>query len=120
MIAATVTPISVRRAVQKFGTDVQTWRKLRGLTAEQVADRAGISRPTLRKLEHGSGNVSLEITLRVLRALGIMDVVVNSADPLRSDLGRLRSEEALPKRVRQPRAKVDADVSARGRTVGEA
>ena len=109
MIAATVTPISVRRAMRKFGTDVQTWRKLRGLTAEQVADRAGISRPTLRKLEHGNGNVSLDITLRVLRALGIMDVVANSADPLHSDLGRLRFEEALPKRVRQPRPKANAD-----------
>ncbi|MDJ0376445.1 helix-turn-helix transcriptional regulator [Cryobacterium sp. PH31-L1] len=95
------TPIPVRRAIRELGADAQTWRKLLGLTMEQVADRAGVSRGTLAKLESGNGGVSLETTLRIFRALGIMDTIVSSADPYRSDLGRLRSEEILPQRVRQ-------------------
>ena len=104
-----VTPIPVRRALRELGTDAQTWRKLLGLTAEQIADRAGVSRSTLTKLESGNGGVSLETALRVFRALGIMDTVVTSADPYRSDVGRLRSEEVLPQRVRQSLPKRGAD-----------
>ena len=43
--------------------------KLQGLTAEQVADRAGITRTTLRRLEHGDPNVGLDVFLEVCRAL---------------------------------------------------
>ena len=103
-----MTPIPVRRALRELGADTQTWRKLLGLTMEQVADRANISRTTLAKLESGNGGVSLENALRVFRALGIMDTVVNSADPYRSDVGRLRSEEILPQRVRQTKRVSDA------------
>lgn len=95
------TPIPVRRALRTFGDSVRTWRKLRGLTAEQVADRAGITRDTLRKLEQGTGGISLEKTLLVARSLGVMDLVVDAIDPYASDVGRLRSEEQLPERVRR-------------------
>ena len=82
------------------------WRRLRGLTAEEIADRAGISRATLSKLEAGTGGTSLENTLRVARALGVMNEIVAALDPLSTDIGRLRSEELLPQRVRhrKPRA----------------
>ncbi|WP_104194324.1 helix-turn-helix domain-containing protein [Cryobacterium sp. M25] len=110
MVEKRLTPIPVRRALRELGIDIQTWRKLLGLTAAQVADRAGMSRATLHKLESGQGGVSLETALRVFRALGIMDTVVESADPYRSDIGRLRSEEVLPQRVRQSRPKKQADV----------
>ena len=43
--------------------------KLQGPTAEQVADRAGITRTTLRRLEHGDPNVGLDVFLEVCRAL---------------------------------------------------
>jgi hypothetical protein len=38
--------------------------------------------------------------MRVLRTIGIMDAVVKSADPYETDVGRLRMDETLPKRVR--------------------
>jgi hypothetical protein len=50
-------------------------------------------------LENGAG-ATLENTLRVVRALGVLDVLVSALDPYRSDVGRLRSAEALPQRVR--------------------
>ena len=76
------------------------WRKLRGLTQTQLADRANVGRRTLVRLEQGEGAVSLEKTLRVLRALGVLEGLSRALDPYESDIGRLRSDEQLPRRVR--------------------
>jgi len=93
-------PPPVRRALAHVAEDVAVWRKLRGLTQAQLADRAGVSRDTLVRLEGGDGGVSVEKLLRVLRALGVLDAVPRALDPYATDVGRMRSEELLPKRVR--------------------
>lgn len=93
-------PSAVRRALADSARDVSTWRKLRGLTQVQLADRAGVGLNTLRRLESGDGSVTLENTLRILRALGILGDVSRALDPYESDIGRLRSDERLPKRIR--------------------
>ncbi len=84
-------------------------RKLRGLTQAQLADRAGIGRATLARFEQGDGGISLEGLLRVLRALGILDSLTRALDPYESDVGRLRSGEELPRRVRPLRLAEDED-----------
>lgn len=93
-------PLPVRRALRELGDHVQTWRKLRGLTQAQLADRAGVNRRTIVRIEHGDGKVSLEITLRTLHALGVLDSVQKAIDPFETDVGRLRADEQLPRRVR--------------------
>ena len=93
-------PPPVRRALAHVADDVAAWRKLRGLTQAQLADRSGVSRDTLARLEGGAGGVSVENLLRVLRALGVLDSLVKALDPYETDVGRLRSEERLPQRVR--------------------
>ncbi|MBB3045758.1 helix-turn-helix domain-containing protein [Nocardioides soli] len=90
------------RAGRQLGSHVATWRKLQNLTAEQLADRAGISRPTLTKLESGNLGVTLSTYLNVLRALGQLDRAVEALDPYETDLGRARADDALPQRVRGP------------------
>jgi transcriptional regulator with XRE-family HTH domain len=97
------TPIPVARALRAIGEDFAVWRKLRGLTEEQVADRAGVSRGTVRRLESGTSSVSLENMLRIARALGVLDEITGAVDPYSTDVGRLRSEEILPRRVRKRR-----------------
>ncbi len=92
-------PRPVTRALSIVGEDVRAWRLLRQLTLDQVADRAGVSAATVRRLEHGEGT-SFENVLRVARALGVLDEVVKSFDPYESDVGRLRSDEQLPQRIR--------------------
>jgi transcriptional regulator with XRE-family HTH domain len=94
------TPPPIRRALRDVADDIATWRKLRGLTQAQLADRSGVSRDTVSRLEAGDGGASLENLLRALRALGILDSLPKALDPHRSDLGRLRSDERLPQRVR--------------------
>lgn len=94
------TPPAIKRATRGLSEDVAAWRKLRGLTQAQLADRAGISRATLARFEQGDGGIGLETLLRVLRALGILENLTRALDPYESDVGRLRSGEALPQRVR--------------------
>jgi len=103
------TPLAVRRAERQIAGHIATWRKLRGLTQTQLADRAGVARGTLQRVEAADGGVSVGNLLRVLRALGLLDSVPRSLDPLASDVGRLRSEERLPQRVRPRRLRVDDD-----------
>ena len=102
-MAASRTPIAVASGQRRIGEDLATWRRLRRLTAAQVADRAGISRYTVMRLENGDG-ATMENLLRVARALGVLDQLVEAVDPYKTDVGRLRSEEALPERVRPPRS----------------
>ena len=52
------------------------------------------------RLENGDG-ATMENLLRVARALGVLDPLVAALDPYSTDVGRLRSEEALPERVRR-------------------
>ena len=94
------TPVRTRIAAQTIGEHLLTWRKLQGLTAAQVADRAGISRGTLRKVETGELGVGLEAFLNVAKALGVLDLLVPALDPYETELGRARADQALPQRVR--------------------
>ena len=103
-MALTKTPTAVASGQRRIGEQLATWRKLRQLTAAQVADRAGISRYTVMRLENGEG-ATVENLLRVARALGVLDTLVTALDPYATDLGRLRSQESLPERVRPPRSR---------------
>jgi transcriptional regulator with XRE-family HTH domain len=93
-------PSSIQRALRDVADDVVAWRKLRGLTQAQLAGRSDVSRGTVVRLEGGDGGVSLENLLRILRSLGVVDGVVKALDPYETDVGRLRSDEHLPQRVR--------------------
>lgn len=95
------TPVRVKAAAVSIGEQLVAWRKLQGLTAAQVAERAGIARGTLRRIETGDPGVNLEAFLGVARALGVLDSIVTATDPYETDLGRARADEALPKRVRR-------------------
>ncbi|HMJ35993.1 MAG TPA: helix-turn-helix transcriptional regulator [Baekduia sp.] len=100
-------PSQVRRSLREVADDLAAWRKLRGLTQAQLADRSGVHRDTISRLERGDGGISLENLLRVLRGLGVLESVTRALDPHESDVGRLRSDEQLPQRVRPKRLSGD-------------
>lgn len=83
-----------------FGEHVRGWRMVLGLTAQQVSERAGITRDTLRKIEAGDPGVGFGNVAQVLRALGVLDQAVGAVDPLESDIGRLRAGNLRKKRAR--------------------
>lgn len=102
-MAASRTPAAVTRSLRRLGEDLTSWRKLRDLTAAEVADRAGVGVNTVLRLEKGNG-ATLENVLRIARALGVLDALATALDPYATDLGRLRADETLPRRVRHRRA----------------
>lgn len=93
-------PLPVRRTVRELADHVRSWRKLRGLTQDQLAQRAGVTRRTISRIERADQAVGLETWLRVLHALGILGGLAQAIDPFQSDVGRLRADERLPDRVR--------------------
>ena len=95
------TPVQVVRAAQVLGAHVRSWRKLLGLTIQDVADRAALNPKTVSRLERGDPSVGLEAVLSVARALGQLDALVEALDPYETDFGRARADQALPERVRR-------------------
>lgn len=90
----------IDRQIADFGEHVRGWRMILGLTAQQVAERADITRDTLRKIESGNPNVSFSSVAQVLRALGVLDQAVGAIDPLNSDIGKLRAGNLTKRRAR--------------------
>ena len=93
---------TVDDALSTLGREVSSWRKIHGLTAQLLADRAGITRTTLREIENGAGSVKIENVMSVLAVLSLDIVVLTALDPLASDLGRARADRLPHKRVRSP------------------
>ncbi len=90
----------IDRQLAEFGEHVRGWRMVLGLTAQQVSERAGITRDTLRKIETGDPSAGFGNVAQVLRALGVLNQVVEAVDPLGSDIGRLRAGSLAKKRAR--------------------
>jgi len=59
--------------LQQMGEQIKLARLRRQLSAELIAERAGISRATLWNIEKGSPSVSMGAYAAVLHALGGMD-----------------------------------------------
>lgn len=53
---------------------------------EFVAERAGLTRPTLRRVEAGDQNVRMGSYLLVIQALGLLEGFADLHDPLAEEL----------------------------------
>ncbi|MDJ1121077.1 helix-turn-helix transcriptional regulator [Olsenella sp. YH-ols2217] len=91
----------VQRTAQELGTSIATWRKLLGIQSGELAERAGVSRSTISRLEHGDPSVSLGTFLSVCDVLDSLEAVEQALDPMETTLGRVRAEQELPQRVRR-------------------
>lgn len=96
----TRTPIAVARAQREIAANLDLARRQQRITVELLAERAGVSVPTLRRLLN-EGLGSLDTFLRVARIVGLLEGVVAASDPLNTPIGRLRADEDTPKRVRR-------------------
>lgn len=83
--------------LKELGINLKLARKRRQLSAEQVAERAGIARSTLQLIEKGEPGVAISSYLQVLFVLGLdKDLLKVAAD---DPLGRkLQDAKLLNKR----------------------
>lgn len=90
-----------KRILENLGENIKLARLRRKLTAEQVADRANISRKTLWHVEKGSEHISIGIVLRVLAVFGFK----HELEQIASDdlLGRKLQDIDLKPKKRAPK-----------------
>lgn len=100
-----VSPLSVKRSLTKFGHDLATARRKRGLTTVAVAERIGTAKNTYLRAEKGDPSVGLGIYAMALFVLGFGDPLGNLIDASRDDTGLLLDEGRLPKRVRMKKSR---------------
>ncbi len=74
--------------IETVGENIKLARLRRKITATMLAERAGISRVTLRKVENGESSVTMAIYANVLFCLG-----------LEKDLLRLAGDDPLGRRL---------------------
>lgn len=83
------------RQLKAIGENVTRWRKLQGVSASTLAERAYITRATLRAIEQGTGTASFDAVIAALNALGIGDSLVTATDPMLSAAGRALIDEQI-------------------------
>ena len=94
-------PIPVYRSLRKLGADLHDARRRRRIPTQIMAERAGISRTTLTKLEKGDPGVAMGTYATVLFILGLLDRLTELADVRNDDVGLDLADELLPKRIRR-------------------
>ena len=95
--------------MQEVGRRIAFLRRSSRIKQEELADRAGISRYALSRLENGAGGIRLESFLAILRSLNVlnrMSVVLPEPALTPIQLAALEKKvgEELPKRIRTRRS----------------
>ena len=90
-----------------LGQLIQSARKEKKMTTTDLADRAGISRGTLNKIEHGSLTCELGIVFEVAAIVGVSLFEMNTTG-MSLEIQRMQSKlNLLPKRVHKAREDFD-------------
>lgn len=92
-----------RKILDDMGENIKLARLRRKFSAEQVAERANISRPTLSAIEKGKPTVSIGSYLLVLQVLGLeKDFLFLAKD---DELGRKLQDANISTNERAPKRK---------------
>lgn len=93
----------MKKIMAVLGENIKLARLRRKLSAQQVAERAGISRSTLNYIEKGYEGVSIGYYLNVLNVLGLeKDFLTIASD---DELGRKIQDANLSTKDRAPKKK---------------
>jgi len=95
-------PIPAIKSLRKLGKDINDARRRRRITIKLLAERAGVSRATVGKIEKGDASSSIGSYASVLFVLGVIDRLSDLVDASYDVIGRRLEDEKLPLRVRAP------------------
>jgi len=95
-------PIPAIKALRKLGSDIKDARRRRRITIALMAERAGLSRATVSKIEKGNPTTSIGGYAAVLFVLGMLNRLADLVDAMHDLTGRQLADEQLPQRVRLP------------------
>jgi transcriptional regulator with XRE-family HTH domain len=94
---------SQQKILNQLGEDIKLARLRRKLSAEQVAERAGISRSTLWQIEKGAPSVAIGTYLQVLFVFGLEKNFLKIAND--DVLGRKLQDADILTKKRAPKTK---------------
>lgn len=98
-----------RQALSILGKLIRIGRMERGMTAQELADRAGISRTTLHNIEKGAPGAEIGSVFEAASLAGVR-LFEDNETALRTENARLEEKlTLLPKSVRTSRTVVDDD-----------
>ena len=96
-----------REAVSLMARQIRVGRKERKWTEQELADRAGIARATVQKIEKGDLGVAVGLVFEVASLVGVT-LFDSDRITLASHIARADNKLALlPDAVRKPRKAVD-------------
>ncbi len=98
-------PIPAIKALHKIGQDINDARRRRRINIALMAQRAGISRATIGKIEKGDPTTSIGGYASVLFVLGMVNRLNDLVDSVHDFVGRKLEDEKLPQRIRAPNKK---------------
>ena len=90
-----------QKTITVLGENIKLARLRRRFSAEQVAERANISRPTLVSIEKGNPKVTIGAYVKVLSVLGLENDIMEVAND--DKLGRRLQDAKLIVRERAPK-----------------
>ena len=96
-------PPRVNNCLVTLGRNINEARRRRRTTMAIMAERAGISRITLGKIERGDASVSMGAYASVLYALGMESQLGKLGDAPSDLIGIDLESMRLPKRIRMPK-----------------
>lgn len=98
-----------KEAASLLGALIKLTRKSRKLTTTEVAERAGISRLTLRRIENGDLKSEIGLFFEVATVVGV-PLLSAEQRSIRSALADTQEKlSLLPKNVHKPRRKIKDD-----------
>jgi transcriptional regulator with XRE-family HTH domain len=92
----------VERGLKKLGGDLKDARRRRRIKAELMAERLGITRATLDRMEKGAASVSMGTYATAIYSLDPdkLNDLINIFSRENDVLGQIISDRELPQRIR--------------------
>ncbi len=93
-------PIQSQEALAQIGQNIKEARLKRRISTVLMAQKTGVTRVTIGKIEKGNPNVSIGAYALVIFMLGLTDKLKTLLDPFQDKEGINLERQRYPKRIR--------------------
>lgn len=102
-MATKLKSLNAQRALRQLGTNVKQARLKRRMALQDLADRTGVSKRTIARLENGESGVSVGALAMIYLVFGELERIELFLDPSSDDTGLVLDAQNLPKRIARSR-----------------